>query len=500
MYFCKIFWVEELKFVLIKKIGNNIFEVKKVKKILISALLLAIGTSMTAEANTYRYQTTQKQTVEFSKPIQKVPQQTQQLQQQQQETVFSQSTQNYSSDTTSIEKTVTPPKIITKELKNKYKDISKNERIIEACELLKNGAGNFSYRSIHGNNKTLNPIVITFSNISKDKNENKDAYGEFTGKKYKININSKFEDAPAAALAPIIAREALVSKEKNESDIEAAEQLQIAVWTQMLQKNPALLNSQNQLAKMQNKLKQSGNIQEYGAFLQESKPIKPTTSAPPKEITRAFGKGQATQENFDYKKQAEGEKISSEIMSYDSKELQKKYKKVTKEDRIIEALELLKDSVGKFSHDAILGKNDTHKPISIKFKNLSEINPKYASFDALGWQQAGRLNIFINSKHADAPAAAIAALLAHEALHQDKFDSLNEETYAWTMEASVWVQMCDREPSVSEITHPLVARENLLKKLLEKGNYTNKYIKKSVFSNPSYSNLPVRSPGFENDI
>ena len=65
---------------------------------------------------------------------------------------------------------------------------------------------------------------------------------------------------------------------------------------------------------------------------------------------------------------------------------------------------------------------------------------------------------------------------------------------------SVWTQMCDNDPSVSEITHPLVARENLLKKLLEKGDYTNKYIKKSVFSNPSYSNLPVRSPGFEDDI
>jgi len=136
----------------------------------------------------------------------------------------------------------------------------------------------------------------------------------------------------------------------------------------------------------------------------------------------------------------------------------------------------------------------------IKFRNLGEINPNYETFDALGWRQAGKLNIYINHKHADAPAAALAALLAHEALHQDEFDSLNEETYAWTMEASVWTQLCDKNPSVSEISHPLVVRENLLKKLLEKGDYTNKYIKKSVFSNPSYANLPVRSPGFEDDI
>ena len=136
----------------------------------------------------------------------------------------------------------------------------------------------------------------------------------------------------------------------------------------------------------------------------------------------------------------------------------------------------------------------------IKFKELSEINPQYATFDALGWRQAGKLNIYINAKHADAPAAAIAALLAHEALHQDEFDSLNEETYAWTMEASVWTQLCDQQPNVSKINHPLVTRENMLKQLFEKGNYSSKYIKKSVFSNPSYSKLPVRSPGFEEDL
>ncbi len=131
---------------------------------------------------------------------------------------------------------------------------------------------------------------------------------------------------------------------------------------------------------------------------------------------------------------------------------------------------------------------------------MGVLNPQYETFDALGWRQAGKLNIFIKHKHFDAPAAALAALLAHEALHQDEFDSLNEETYAWTMEASVWAQLCDKQKNLDEITHPLVTRENLLKKLLEKGNYTNKYIKKSVFSNPSYSKLPARSPGFEDDI
>lgn len=455
------------------------------KKILISALLLAcFSGEVTASENSYKYETTPNQNIEFGL------QNGMQVAKKDKKTVSEDLLQNEEPDTAILSQFV-----LTKELKKKYQDISKDEKIIEACEILQSGAGNFSYKSVHGKNKTTMPIEIVFENFSKNKEkQNADAYGEFNGKKYKIKINSQFQDAPAEALAPLIAREALVNREKDENDLEMAEQLQIAVWTQILKNKPYLEGSQNKLVKMQNKLKEDGNIDEYGAFLKEEKPSKS------EKVKTKAPKGQATQEAFDVKKQEEAEKISNEIMSFDSKELEKKYKKVTKETRIIEALELLKDTVGKFSHDAILGKNITHKPISIKFKNLSDINPKYSTFDALGWKQAGKLNIFINSKHADAPAAAIAAILSHEALHQDEFDSLNEETYAWTMEASVWAQLCDKFPEVSDITHPLVTRENLLKKLLEKGNYSNKYIKKSVFSNPSYSNLPVRSPGFENEI
>lgn len=480
-------------------------EVTEVKKILFTAFCTAIICSQTAFSNEYvypqmKYYTQDKNYITLQKNENFS----------QNEVIFSNGAGervinqpiNMSSGTTSVEKTVLPQKIVTKEIKQKYKQITKEQKLIEAVELLKRGAGNFSYKSIHGNNKTLSPIVIKFVDFSQNKQyKNKDAYGEFVGKKYQINVNAEFKDAPSAAIAPLLAREALISKDKTDSDIDVAEQLQIAVWTQMLEKNPTLQGSKNKLVILQNKLKASGNIEEYGAFLKEADSPKAKKFTPTKEITRAFGKiGAPTQKDFDAKAKAEGEKIEKEILSYNSDELQKKYKKVTKEDRIIEALELLKDTVGKFSHEAVLGKNLTHKPMIIKFRNLSEIDAKYETFDALGWRQAGKLNIYINHKHADAPAAALAALLAHEALHQDEFDSLNEETYAWTMEASVWTQLCDKNPAVSEVSHPLTVRENLLKKLLEKGDYTNKYIKKSVFSNPSYANLPVRSPGFEDDI
>ena len=97
----------------------------------------------------------------------------------------------------------------------------------------------------------------------------------------------------------------------------------------------------------------------------------------------------------------------------------------------------------------------------------------------------------------DAPPAAIAALLAHEALHQDEYNSLAEETYAWTMEAAVWTEMLEIYPESNDKPHPLLQRENTLKQLLEKGGYTNKYIKKVVFTNKGYQNLPQTSPGFE---
>ena len=42
------------------------------------------------------------------------------------------------------------------------------------------------------------------------------------------------------------------------------------------------------------------------------------------------------------------------------------------------------------------------------------------------------------------------------------------------------------------------ARENNLKKMFEKGNYSDKYIKKEVRNNKGYQGLPQTSPGFEN--
>ena len=176
--------------------------------------------------------------------------------------------------------------------------------------------------------------------------------------------------------------------------------------------------------------------------------------------------------------------------------LAQEYKKISDEQIFHVALDMMKGTSADFSRKAILGYNLTQKPIKIEFKDLSELNEAYKSFDAVGWKKRNRLYIYINPKHEYAPPAALAALLSHEALHQDEYNSLSEETYAWTMEANVWCEMLKLYPEANNLESSLVMRENTLKQLLEKGNFTNKYIKKTVYANDGYKNLPLTSPGF----
>ncbi len=177
----------------------------------------------------------------------------------------------------------------------------------------------------------------------------------------------------------------------------------------------------------------------------------------------------------------------------------RQYRQSTKDERLVGAAETLKGTVADYSRRAILGDNLTGKPIKVEFRDLATLNPAYANFDALGWKQRGRLNIFINKKHENAPKEALAAVLAHEAIHQDELNSINEEVYCWTLEAAVWTQLTDDKPELQNISHQLVDRENTIKKMFIKGDYTSKFIRKSVLSNAGYQGLPSRSPGFEDD-
>lgn len=186
-------------------------------------------------------------------------------------------------------------------------------------------------------------------------------------------------------------------------------------------------------------------------------------------------------------------KYSEQYINY----LYDEYKTVTNEQLIMVALDMLKGTDGDFSRKAILGYNLSGYPIKIEFKNLSSVNKAYANFDAVGWKKKKKLFIYINPKHQTAPPAALAALLSHEALHQDEYNSLSEETYAWTMEAVVWKDLAAIYPECNVESDSLVKRENTLKKLFEKGGNSPKYIKKAVYQNKGYQGLPITSPGFK---
>lgn len=174
------------------------------------------------------------------------------------------------------------------------------------------------------------------------------------------------------------------------------------------------------------------------------------------------------------------------------------YEKVSSNGQICAALDSLKGTVGEFSRDAILGENLTNKPIKIEFKELSALKPHYASYDALGMKKKNQLYIYINQKHINAPKEALAALLSHEALHQDEYNSISEETYAWTMEANVWADLCKRNPALRhDKSSSLASRENILLKMLENANYSNVLIKNTVVNHPGYKSLPQKSPGFD---
>ena len=175
------------------------------------------------------------------------------------------------------------------------------------------------------------------------------------------------------------------------------------------------------------------------------------------------------------------------------------YSSVTTNSLLEQALDCMKGTSGEWSQKAILGENLTKKPIKVEFKNLSQISPMYATFDALGWKDGDQLYIYINNKHNNAPPEALASLLCHEAVHQDPFSSIEEETYGWGYEANAWIQMKERKPELNKLDpneYALVRRLNTLESMFKAANYTNSKIKESVSTNPGYKNLPLYSPGF----
>lgn len=174
---------------------------------------------------------------------------------------------------------------------------------------------------------------------------------------------------------------------------------------------------------------------------------------------------------------------------------QNKYPTVTllrcsRDQAILNAFSHMVGSSGEPSLDLIV-----NKPVRVFFKDLGTINKRVKNFDALSWISFdGQQVIFINEKHKEAPPQALAAIIAHEAMHNDFENSLHEEVAAWHKEAKVWTEMKRVYPELANVPEgefELVDRLNKLESESQKGT-----LEKFVRENPGYKGLQEHSPGF----
>jgi len=192
--------------------------------------------------------------------------------------------------------------------------------------------------------------------------------------------------------------------------------------------------------------------------------------------------------------------VKTKNKSVNLQSIQKGKYPLVNDSRLIKALDILIGTDGEWARRSIAGYNASKQPIKVIFKNLSSISPEFKDFDALGWKDEKKnLLIFISDKHKNTPVEAIGALLSHESIHQDRDNSIREETYGWTYEAEVWMQLKEKYPSLKTIPpgkYSLVDRENLMEMLFRKANFSSKLIEEKVRSNYSYKSLPETSVGF----
>ncbi len=192
--------------------------------------------------------------------------------------------------------------------------------------------------------------------------------------------------------------------------------------------------------------------------------------------------------------------ILTVFLATPASEASNRYRFISKDKKIVSALKLLEKSPQKWVIDVLKGENPHDEIIQVKFYNLSAISPKFRNYEALFCQDNwGQYIILINTKNKKAPVEAIASLLSHEAVHQDKDNSIEEEITAWTNEAITWNYLKKQNPELNNPSlhkHKLVRRLNRLEKMYLSANKTSNKIKKVVINNSAYKGLKRYSLGY----
>jgi len=197
------------------------------------------------------------------------------------------------------------------------------------------------------------------------------------------------------------------------------------------------------------------------------------------------------------KEELKAQKLAKEAEKKKIKELRKKYKAVSSDMKIIEALETMKNTPAIGAYDMIMGDNNTEKPVKIEFKNLGKMRKKYTNLDAINGKKTGTLYIYVDKRHESAPKEAVAALISGMPVHiNDKKNSVNEESYAWAVEAVIWNYLSKQNPEVLNQRSRLVDREEILLERYEKSPKDARYILDTVREKRGDIRYDWESPGY----
>ena len=161
---------------------------------------------------------------------------------------------------------------------------------------------------------------------------------------------------------------------------------------------------------------------------------------------------------------------------------------ITKNPKLTQSLEAL-EKVNKREVISILnGNNKTGKPIRVMFREL-EIYGLSKCEAATLRTKAGGVVVYINKKYQDAPAEAIACLIAHESQHSALTGTKAEEVRAWLREVTAWNSIVRYNPQIVNNPYPLLKRFKYINKLYVADNNGPKKIEEVIASHPVYANL-----------
>ena len=162
------------------------------------------------------------------------------------------------------------------------------------------------------------------------------------------------------------------------------------------------------------------------------------------------------------------------------------YSIISKNAKIVAALEKL-DSINRRDVIAILyGRNATKKPIRVMFRDLAMYGYEDAEAITAPTKNNG-LVIYISSEHRGASPECIACLIAHESQHHTFTNTRAEELRAWISETQAWNEFTKRNRELLVSNEPLAKRENIIAKIRAKGGVAG--VQKLIAANPVYADL-----------